>query len=162
MIISLVAALTRDRVIGYQGRMPWHLPAELAYFKKMTLGKPVLMGRRTFEAIGKPLPGRRNLILTRQTDLLIPGCEIYPTLESALAAVAGEPELMVIGGSILFEQTLPIADRLYLTFVDCETPGDAFFPAWNPNDWRETQRTSHPADSANRFSFLCVQWDRLA
>lgn len=161
MIISLVAAMAHHRVIGFAGQMPWHLPAELAHFKKITLGKTVLMGRRTFISIGRPLPQRRNLILTRQTDLHLPGCEIYFSLEAALAAAAADAELMVIGGAELFQQTLPQAQRLYLTFIDCEMPGDTYFPAWDPAQWRESHSVSHPADAANRFAFRSVQLDKI-
>jgi dihydrofolate reductase len=159
-MISLIAAMGKHRVIGSQGRMPWHLPAELAYFKTLTLGKPVLMGRRTFTSIGRPLPNRRNMVLTQQTGLALPGCEIYHSLESALAAVAPEEELMVIGGAELFRQTLPLAQRLYLTFIECELPGDTYFPDWDPSSWREVQNSFHPADAANNFAFRTVQLER--
>lgn len=161
MLISLVAAMGIDRVIGFNQRMPWHLPAELAHFKKITLGKPVLMGRRTFLSIGKALPGRRNLVLTRQPNLQLPGCEVYTSLTEVLKVCHNTPELMIIGGAELFEQTLVIADRLYLSFIDFNFPGDAFFPVWKESEWQETERTDHPADALNPYSFYSVRLDRI-
>jgi dihydrofolate reductase len=154
--ISLVAAMSRHRVIGFGGKMPWHLPAELAYFKKITLAKPVLMGRRTFESIGRALPQRRNLVLSGQRDLQLPGCEMYSALEAALAAVSNDEELMVIGGAELFRQTLPLAQRLYLTFIDYEFPGDAYFPEWDQTQWREIASAHHPTDAKNPLTFRTV------
>lgn len=161
MLISLVAAMAHDRVIGFNESMPWHLPAELAYFKKITLGKPVLMGRRTFLSIGKALPGRRNLVLTRQKDLQLPGCEVYTSLEEVLKASSKLPELMIIGGAQLFEQTLAIADRLYLSFIDFNFPGDTFFPAWKESEWQEIERIDHPSDNLNPYNFYSVRLDRV-
>lgn len=160
-MISLIVAMAKNGVIGAEGQMPWHLPAELAHFKKMTLGKPVLMGRRTFNSIGRALPYRRNLILSQQVDLRVPQCETFSSLATALAAVSAEEELMVIGGATLYQQTLPLAKRLYLTFIDCELSGDTYFPQWNPAEWRETHSTHHPADALNRFAFHSLQLDRM-
>lgn len=153
--------MAHHRVIGCAGQMPWHLPAELAHFKKITLGKTVLMGRRTLMSIGRPLPDRRNLVLTQQTDLQWPGCEVYFSLPDALAAVPPDEELMVIGGAQLYQQTLPLANRLYLTFIDCELLGDTYFPEWNPDEWREVSRLHHPADARNRFPFCSIQLERI-
>jgi len=158
-MISIIAAMTKHRVIGNKGKLPWHLPAELAYFKKMTLGKPVLMGRRTYESIGHPLPHRRTLVLTQQ-KLLIPGCEVYASLAEVWSSVSEPEELMVIGGAILFQQTLPLAQRLYLTIIDCDLPGDAYFPDWNPAEWREVHSQFHPADSNNRYAFRTILLER--
>ena len=161
-MISLIAAMSSNRVIGHSGQMPWRLPAELAYFKKITLHKTVLMGKRTFASIGQALPKRRNLVLTTQADFSAPNCEIFSSLAQALAAVPADQELMIIGGGELYRQTLPLAARLYLTFIDCELPGDTFFPQWDPAEWRETHSTPYPADAANLFSFRTVQLDRLS
>lgn len=161
-MISLIAAMAKNRVIGHSGRMPWHLPAELAHFKKITLGKTVLMGRRTFESIGRPLPHRRNLIITRQKNWHLTGCEVYPSLEAALTAAPADEELMVIGGATLYLQTLPLAQRLYLSFIECESPGDTYFPAWDPAEWQESNRRAHPADTHNLFAFTSVQLDKLS
>jgi len=138
------------------------LPAELAHFKQFTLGKSVLMGRRTFHSIGRPLPHRRNLILSQQTNFQWPGCEIYHSLESVVSAWDSKEELMVIGGAMIYQQMLPFAHRLYLTFIDCDPPGDAYFPPWNPSDWREVTNTFHPADIHNHYSFRTVQFERTA
>ncbi len=158
-MISLIAAMAHNRVIGNQGFLPWHLPKELAYFKKMTLGKPVLMGRKTYESIGRPLPHRRNLILTQQ-KIFLPGCEIFTDLETALNAVPPEQELMVIGGALLFEQTLPLAQRLYLTMIDSVIAGDTFFPEWKDDQWIEREKTLHAADDLNAFNFYTIILDR--
>lgn len=160
-MISLIAAMSHHRVIGYRGQMPWHLPAELAYFKKLTLGKPVLMGRRTFCSLGKPLPNRRNLVLTQQPDLHLPGCEIFHSLAAVQAVAATTAELMVIGGATLYEQTLPLAHRLYLTFIDAELDGDTYFPEWDSTQWREVSRTEHAAEAKNRWAFTMVIFHRL-
>lgn len=160
--MSLVAAMAHHRVIGYRGRMPWHLPAELAHFKKITVGKPVLMGRRTFLSIGKALPGRRNLVLSRQENLQFSGCEIYSSLAEALKAVSGVEELMIIGGADLFEQTLALAHRLYLSFIDCDLPGDTVFPPWKETEWREIENIDHPADAMNPYAFRSVCLARIS
>lgn len=161
MLISLVAAMSHDRVIGFNGSMPWRLPAELAYFKKITLGKPILMGRRTFTSIGKALSGRRNLVLSRQKNIQLPGCEAFSSLEDALKACHDSEELMIIGGAELFKQTLPMADRLYLSFIDFKFPGDAFFPAWRESEWREMERIEHPIDALNPYHFYTVKLERI-
>ncbi len=161
MNISIVAAMSiDDRVIGKDGQMPWHLPAELAHFKKVTLGHPVLMGRKTFISIGRPLPKRRNLILSHQPDLHLPGCEVYSSLEKALSSVANDEELMVIGGAELFGQTLAIANYMYLTFIDGKFEGDAFFPPWNQNEWQETASETFLKDTNNPYSFRMVKFSR--
>lgn len=140
--------------------MPWHLPAELAYFKKITLGKTILMGRRTFESIGRALPHRRNLVISHQVDLHVRGCEIFPSLETALTAIPLDEELMVIGGAMLYQQTLPMAQRMYLTMIDCDPPGDTYFPEWNLTEWRESNCLFHPANDDNPFAFRTLQLDR--
>lgn len=159
-VISLIAAMTKNRVIGSQGQMPWHLPAELAYFKKITLGKPILMGRKTYDSIGRPLPNRRNFVLSRQPDLVIPGCEIVRSLENVLATIDPSEELMIIGGSSLFEQTIDLADRMYLTFIECELSGDSYFPDWNSLEWKEVSSEFHPQDHRNQYAFHCVEFNR--
>ncbi|HDU8493420.1 TPA: type 3 dihydrofolate reductase, partial [Aeromonas hydrophila] len=137
MMISMIAAMAHDRVIGLDNQMPWHLPADLAHFKRVTLGKPVLMGRKTFESIGRPLPGRRNLVISRNPDYRADGVEVIDSVEAALALLAGSDvaELMVIGGGHLYGQLLPRADRLYLTRIDLAVEGDTRFPAFDEGDW---------------------------
>lgn len=134
--ITLIAAMARDGAIGRAGAMPWHLPEDLKHFRAATWGKPVLMGRRTFASIGKPLPGRRNLVLTREPASLPAGAEGFATLASALAAVAGTPEAMVIGGGEIYRAAWTLADRLLLTVIDLAVPdADTWFPAVDPADW---------------------------
>ena len=139
-LVSLVAALARNRVIGAGNRLPWHLPEDLKRFKRLTTGAPVIMGRKTHESIGKPLPGRRNIVVTRQPGASWHGCEVVHSLEAALAAAGDAPEAFVIGGAELYALALPRADRMYLTLVDADHAGDAWFPEFDPADWRETAR----------------------
>ncbi len=139
-IVSLVAALARNRVIGAGNRLPWHLPEDLKRFKRLTMGAPVIMGRKTHESIGRPLPGRRNIVVTRQPDASWPGCEVVHSLADAIALAGDAPEAFVIGGAELYAAALPRADRLHLTLIDADYAGDALFPAFDPADWRETAR----------------------
>jgi len=132
--ITLIAAMTADRVIGIAGKMPWHLPGELQHFKQTTMHKAIVMGRKTWESIGRPLPGRQNIVVSGSAGLRIDGCEVAGSLEDALAR-ASTGEVMVIGGGDLYRQALPLANRMILTFVEGEIEGDTFFPAWDPEDW---------------------------
>ncbi len=141
--ISLVVAMARNRVIGHCGRMPWHLSEDLRRFRRITWGKPILMGRKTHQAIGRPLPGRHNIVVSRCRDFYAPGCTVVDTLEAGVAA-AESSELMVIGGALLYEAFLPLADYLYLTWIDADFPGDTFFPAWEPSEWQEVSREQGP------------------
>lgn len=129
-MISLIVAHDKNRVIGYENAMPWHLPGDLQYFKQVTMGKPVIMGRKTFESIGRPLPGRRNIIITRNEAYKAEGIEVVTSVEAALALVEGTEEIMIIGGEQIFTQCLPIADRLYITLINHEFKGDTYFPAY--------------------------------
>jgi dihydrofolate reductase len=151
MILSLIAAMDRNRVIGRDNALPWHLPADLRHFKALTLGKPILMGRRTFESIGRPLPGRQNIVLTHDPVYVADGCDVVHSIDAAVACARGE-ELMVIGGATLYAQCLPRADRLYLTLVDAEVGGDAVFPAFDASQWHESSSSAHPADSHNAYA----------
>jgi dihydrofolate reductase len=160
MIISLVAAMDRNRLIGADGRLPWHLPADLAHFKRLTLGKPVLMGRRTFESIGRPLPGRHNIVLSRDPGFQAQGCSVVSTLAAGLAAGQGAAELMVIGGASLYALCLARAVRMYLTLVDAELEGDVFFPAWDPLEWQEVERTPFAPDKRHAYGYSFVRLDR--
>ncbi|MFP5344679.1 MAG: type 3 dihydrofolate reductase [Gammaproteobacteria bacterium] len=160
MRISLIAAMDENRVIGRNNALPWRLPADMRHFREVTMGKPLLMGRKTFESIGKPLPGRRNIILTRDTDYHAPGCEVAHTIEAALAAAADSEELMVLGGADLFAQLLPRAARLYLTEIHACFSGDAWFPAFDTGEWVETDRSNHAADEKNPYAYSFVTWDR--
>jgi dihydrofolate reductase len=157
--IALVVAVADNGVIGRDGGLPWNLPDDLKHFKSVTLGKPVLMGRRTFESIGKPLPGRRNLVLTHGTLAAAEGVEVVASIDAALELVAREPELCVIGGAGLFEQLLPEATRIYLTRVHGEIAGDVHFPPWDAAHWHEIERREHPADARHAYamSFLTLE-----
>ena len=152
MIISLIAALAVDRVIGLENAMPWHLPADLAWFKRNTLNKPVVMGRKTFESLGQPLSGRRNIVLSRRPGN--DGRVIWVgTVAEALAAAGDAEELMVIGGGNVYQQFLPRAQRLYLTHIDAEIDGDTYFPDYEPDQWQSTFSEFHDADDKNSHSF---------
>lgn len=152
MMISLIAAMAADRVIGMDNAMPWHLPADLAWFKRQTLDKPVIMGRRTWESIGRPLPGRLNIVISSQ-----PGdaedVSWVTSINEALQAAGEVDEVMVIGGGRIYEQLLPRADRLYLTHIDAEVVGDTTFPDFEPEEWQSTFSEFHDADEKNSHSF---------
>ncbi|WP_223429457.1 dihydrofolate reductase [Pseudomonas sp. GL-B-26] len=150
--LSLIAALGENRVIGVDNSMPWHLPGDFKYFKATTLGKPIIMGRKTWDSLGRPLPGRLNIVVSRQVDLLLEGAEVYPSLEAAVvraeewAREQGVDELMLIGGAQLYAQGLAQADRLYLTRVALSPEGDAWFPEFDPGQWKLVSNTPNPAE----------------
>ncbi|RDK90861.1 dihydrofolate reductase [Enterobacillus tribolii] len=152
MMISLIAALASDGVIGMENEMPWHLPADMAWFKQNTLNKPVIMGRRTFDSIGRPLPGRHNIVISGK-----PGNDERVTwvgsIKEAIAAATGADEVMVIGGGRVYEQFLPLARRLYLTHIDMEVGGDTYFPSYDPDDWETTFSEFHDADDKNSHGY---------
>ena len=162
MIISLIAAMAKNRVIGLNNQMPWHLPADFAHFKKITMGKPIIMGRKTFESIGKPLPGRKNIVISRQTDLQLDSAEVCSSLVTALKAVGNVDEVVIIGGGLIFQQALTIADRMYLTFIDSDAEGDAFFPEWDENEWELLESKKLLADGKNEYDCLFVTFARKA
>ncbi|KZN28882.1 type 3 dihydrofolate reductase [Pseudoalteromonas luteoviolacea] len=157
MVISMIAAMAKDRVIGDDNKMPWHLPADLQHFKKVTMGKPVIMGRKTFESIGRPLPGRRNIVITRNAQYQADGIEIASSTEAALALVDKIDEVMVIGGGNIYEQFLPLCNRLYLTYIDLDVGGDTRFPDHTVvGDWTEVESESHEPDERNRYNYKFV------
>jgi dihydrofolate reductase len=160
--LSLLAALDRGFAIGKDGDLPWHLPADLKRFKALTLGKPILMGRKTAESLGRALPGRRNLVLTRSGKVPFEGMEAIASLEAALEAAKTEPELWIIGGGEVFAETLPLAVRMHLTWVDTVVEdADAFFPRFDPAQWMPVSRESHPADDRHAYAFEFVDYERL-
>ena len=158
-MISLIAALAADRVIGMEGVMPWNLPADLAWFKRNTLNKPVIMGRLTFESIGRPLPGRLNIVVSRQPGAT-EGVTWVTSLDEAIKAAGDVPEIMVIGGGRIYEQMLKRADRLYLTHIDAEVEGDTQFPDYEPDEWQSTFSEFHDADEQNSHSYCFEILDR--
>ena len=159
-MITFIAALDRNRAIGRAGAMPWHLSDDLKRFKALTLGKPVLMGRKTALAIGRPLPGRPNLVLTRAGTAPFDGQAVVHSLDEAVAR-AGNGELMVIGGGEVYALALPHATRMHLTEIDTATPdADTFFPAFDPGEWREVAREHHPADARHPLAFDFVDYER--
>ena len=157
--ISLVVAVADNGVIGRDGRLPWRLPDDMKHFRNVTLGKPLLMGRRTFESIGKPLAGRRNLVLSHGATLAVADVETVHSLQQALALV-GDQELCVIGGAAVYELALPSASRIYLTQVHGTPEGDTCFPLSALGEWQETARSEHPADERHGYAMSFVQLQR--
>ena len=148
--IALIAAMTDDRVIGIENRLPWKLPADMKWFRRHTLGKPIVMGRKTFESFGgKPLPERLNIVITRDRDYRAEGAVVVHDIDAALDAAGDAEEVMIIGGASFYEQMLPWADRLYLTFVHADVEGDAWLPEFERSQWREVYREDHEADEKN-------------
>jgi dihydrofolate reductase len=161
MTVSLIAAMSIERAIGADNKMLWHLPKELAYFKRTTINKTVLMGRKTYESLGRPLPNRRNVILTRQADLEIEGCEIVHSVEEALQKY-GQDELMVTGGGEIYQLFMPITDRIYLTKVDVNIANaDAYFPQFGENEFQLTSSEYVDTDEKNKYSFTICIYDRV-
>ena len=149
----MIVAIAQDRVIGSNGSIPWHLPADFAYFKKTTMGCPIIMGRKTYDSIGRPLPGRRNIVLTRSTDLAIEGCDVVSSLDEALALVSDEKEVFIIGGQHLYELALPIVHRLYVTHVQATLQGDTFFPNYSSYSWERAYLNEFSADDKNLYPY---------
>ena len=160
MLVSIIAAMDRNRLIGNNNQLPWHLPADLAHFKRVTMGKPIIMGRKTYESIGRPLPGRTNIVLTRSPDFNAEGVLIANSLQQALDYVAVEEEVMVIGGSTIYELALPRADRLYLTYVEDSFEGDAWFPDFDLEQWSIVASEEHSADETNSSAYRFVAYAR--
>ncbi|MFC3607549.1 dihydrofolate reductase [Stutzerimonas tarimensis] len=165
--LALIVAVAENAVIGADNRMPWHLPAELQYFKSVTLGKPVIMGRKTWDSLGRPLPGRLNLVVSRQPELRLDGAEVFSDLGAARrraerwAREQGAAEVMVIGGAQLFAETLDQADRLYLTRVALRPHGDVYFPEWDERQWSLATRHEHAARDG-RPAYSCEVWERAS
>jgi len=156
--ISMIVARSRNHVIGRDNQMPWKISADLQFFKKVTMGHPVIMGRKTWESIGRPLPGRRNIVVSRNADLKLTGAEVVNSLDAALATLNEFPRVFVIGGEQLFTQAFPMADRLYITEIDIDVDGgDTFFEVPNPEQWKEIERT--PA-SENEITFNFITLER--
>lgn len=167
-IIAIIVAVADNGVIGANGKMPWHLPSELKYFRARTMGKPVIMGRRTFQSVGKPLSGRDNIVVSRDSNFRADGVTVVLSLEAALAAAqtlaskSGAVEVMVIGGADMYRQALPWAGRLYLTRIRSSPPGDAFFPLPDPSEWRLVEEADIPGTEGEGVRATAHVYDRLS
>jgi dihydrofolate reductase len=157
----MVAAVAENGVIGRDGGLPWRLPDDSKFFRRCTMGKAVLMGRLTFESIGKPLPGRRNIVVTSNTDFEAPGCTVVDSLEAGLAAAADEQEVVIMGGAAFYREGLPLAERLYLTRVHAKVVGDVYFPDLDPTEWRTVESHDHPADDRHAHAFTASILERV-
>tara|TARA_B110000967_G_C18761836_1_gene498278 strand:- start:203 stop:706 length:504 start_codon:yes stop_codon:yes gene_type:complete len=163
MKISLIVAVSRNGVIGVDNQLPWHLPEDLKYFKSVTMGKPIIMGRKTYDSIGRPLPGRTNIVITRDSSWQAEGVEVAQTLAQAMTlgrlacANAGADEAMVIGGEQIYRMTLPAADRLYLTEVQAEVEGDAFFPEFEIKQWQQVSEQLPELTDTHPYRFLILE-----
>ena len=160
MILSIIAALAENKVIGVKGGLPWYLPADLAHFKKLTMGKPVIVGRTTYQTIGRPLPGRRMIILTRDKNYRAAGSEVAHSVREALELVRGSDEVMVAGGAKVYEEFLPFVSRMYLTLVQAEVPGDVYFPEYEAGQWTEVARVNHAPDRRNQYPYSFVTLEK--
>jgi len=158
--ISLIAAMAKNRVIGINNEMPWHLPADLRHFKALTVGKPIIMGRKTWESLPGLLPDRPHIVVTRKPNYQANGCQVVHSIDEALAAAGDVPEVMIVGGAAFYSAMLPQADRIYLTLVETTVEGDAFFPDYNPEQWQVTAQEKHPADEKNPFPYRFLTLER--
>lgn len=161
VIVSLISAVADNGVIGKRNALPWYLPADLKHFKDVTMGKPIIMGRTTYESIGRPLPGRINIVLSSRTGFTAPGCEVVHTVAEALRAVQGATEVMVIGGGAIYKEFLPLAEKMYLTEVHREIEGDIYFPDFNKTEWREISRQDFGSDGKNPCAYSFTTLERF-
>lgn len=160
-MISIVVAMDKNRLIGHNNELPWHLPADLAYFKKVTMGKPIIMGRKTHESIGRPLPGRDNIIITRNEHLKIEGCMVVHSVEDILKLdKESSKELSIIGGAEIFKEVLPYTDRLYITEIDYEFKGDTYFPIIDQSKWKLISSEQGPKDEKNPYDYYFKIYDK--
>lgn len=159
--LSIIVAMAKNRVIGANNTLPWHLPADLKHFKALTMGHHIVMGRKTFESIGKPLPGRTSVVVTRNANYAPPGVIVANSLEAAISSCGNDEEIFVIGGAELYRQAINLADRIYLTEIDAGIPGDAYFTEFDSKSWRETGRVSHAPDEKNAYPCHFVIYDRI-
>ena len=158
--ISIISAMASNRAIGIRNTLPWQLPEDLKHFKALTMGHHIVMGRKTYDSIGKPLPGRDTVIVTRNADYAVPGCLAVNSLDAALTVSHGDAEVFFVGGAELYRQALPIAHRIYLTEIQRVFDGDAFFPEFDKSQWVETAREKHRTDGPNGFEYHFVIYDR--
>ena len=161
MKISIVVAMAANDIIGRDNQLPWHLPADLKHFKQTTMGKPMLMGRKTWESIGQPLPGRTSIVITRDRSYTAEGCKVVHSIDAAMAAAAGQEEVMIIGGADLYRQLLPRTDTIYLTRVHEAFEGDTHFPEISQREWHEVERSDHEADEKNPYDYSFIRLERV-
>jgi dihydrofolate reductase len=159
MIVTIVVAIGENNAIGKNNQLLWYLPADLKHFKNITTGHTVIMGRKTYDSVGKPLPNRRNIIITRQ-DIAIDGCEVVKSIEDALALVAHEEEVFIVGGAEIYRQSMHLTNRIYLTIVHQKFDADSFFPEINYNEWQETEREDHQPDEKNKLPYSFITLER--
>jgi dihydrofolate reductase len=160
-VISLIVAASTNNVIGNDGELPWRLSDDLKRFKAVTMGKPIVMGRKTFESIGRPLPGRQNIVISRQDGFAADGCDVVQSIEQAVEVAGVVEEIMVIGGSQIYAAFLPLADRIYLTRVHAEVEGDAFFPSIDESKWRDSASRIYEVDESNDYACTVSLLSRL-
>ena len=165
MILSIIAAADENNVIGKAGTLPWHLPKDLAMFRKVTHGSPIIMGRKTYDSLpekSRPLPDRLNIVITRDPDKKCPGCEVAGSMQSAIYAAknVGATEAFVIGGGEIYERALPMTDKIYLTRIHARVNGDAKFPKLNPENWQEISREEHKSDDKHPYDFTFLVYQR--
>jgi dihydrofolate reductase len=160
-MISIIAAMAENRVIGRENSLPWHLPNDLKHFKRLTSGHAIIMGRKNYESIGRPLPERTNIVVTRTPDYRAPGCTVVHSIGDALVAAGDDPEVFIIGGAELYAQTLARAHRLYLTEIHAHVSGDTYFPNFDMNAWREQAREKQEADATHPFAYSFVTLERI-
>jgi dihydrofolate reductase len=158
--ISLIVAMAKNGVIGINNTLPWHLPADLKHFRLLTMGHHIVMGRKTYESIGKPLPGRTSVVVTRNPGYSVPGVIVVNSLETAIESCSGDDEIFVIGGAELYRQAIDFADRIYLTEIDADISGDAHFTKIDRGSWQETERVTNSPDEGNRYAYHFVVYDR--
>ena len=161
MRLNIIVAMSTNRVIGRDGGLPWSLPADLTHFREVTMGHPIIMGRRTYESVGRALPGRLNIVVSRQPSYAAAGGLVVASLDKAFIAAGDVEEIMIIGGAALYAETLVTASRIYLTEVHVELNGDTVFPALEPSHWKESSRELHLADARNEFDHSFVVLDRV-
>lgn len=160
MKIAIIVATDNNRLIGKDNDLPWKLSADLQYFKRVTMGKPLIMGRKTHQSIGRPLPGRKNIIISTDSEFTAEGCVVVNSIDAALNECADVEEVMVMGGASLYEQFLPKADKLYLTQVHADLTGDTWFPEWDKAEWQEVEREDHQADEKNQFDYSFIIYEK--
>jgi dihydrofolate reductase len=160
MKLAIIVATDEQGLIGKDNDLPWKLSADLQYFRKVTMGKPIIMGRRTHESIGRPLPGRQNIIITSDKAYQAEGCTVINSMSQAIEACENAQEVMIMGGASLYQQWLPTADKIYLTQVHALLEGDTWFPDWNKAQWHEVSKEAHPADEKNEYPYSFIVYER--